>query len=192
PAPKKVAARKTVAKKALARKPVAKRSASKKTPARKPVAKRSALKKTVARKPPVKKAAVRKTAPKKEGARSRGRQAPPAGAWTETLRDGTQVRVRPITKNDAPLERAFITRLSPQSRRLRFLGQFGEPSDVLVRELTDLDWRRDAAFIAVVERDGEALEVGVSRYGLGPDGRSCECAVTVDDEWHGRGLAVIL
>jgi GNAT superfamily N-acetyltransferase len=102
------------------------------------------------------------------------------------------VLVRPITKKDVSLERAFIKRLSPQSRRLRFLGQIGEPSDRLLRDLTDLDWRRDAAYIALVHRDGEEREIGVSRYGLGPDGTSCECAVTVDDEWHGRGLAVVL
>ncbi|RYD17014.1 MAG: GNAT family N-acetyltransferase [Lysobacteraceae bacterium] len=116
----------------------------------------------------------------------------PALRWTETLRDGTHVLIRPITRADAALERAFISRLSPQSRRLRFLGQIGEPGDALIRSLVDLDWRRDAAFIALVHHDGAKREVGVSRYSLSPDGRSCECAVTVDDEWHGRGLAVVL
>jgi GNAT superfamily N-acetyltransferase len=116
----------------------------------------------------------------------------PAMRWTETLRDGTHVLIRPITRADAALERAFISRLSPQSRRLRFLGQIGEPGDALVRSLVDIDWRRDAAFIALVHHEGAKREVGVSRYSLSPDGRSCECAVTVDDEWHGRGLAVVL
>lgn len=118
--------------------------------------------------------------------------AAPLLRWTETLRDGTHVLVRPITRQDAALERAFLGRLSPQSRRLRFLGQIGEPGDALVRSLVDIDWRRDAAFIALVHHEGAKREVGVSRYSLSPDGRSCECAVTVDDEWHGRGLATIL
>ena len=49
--------------------------------------------------------------------------------WTATLKDGTRVLIRPIHKEDAALERTFLKRLSPESRRLRFLGQMGEPSD---------------------------------------------------------------
>lgn len=113
-------------------------------------------------------------------------------SWNETLADGTRVIIRPIRKEDAALERAFIRRLSPESRRLRFLGQMNEPSDALVRALTDIDYRRDAAFIALVHRDGEKLEIGVARFATSADGTSCECAVTVADEWRHRGLAVIL
>ncbi|WP_300620309.1 GNAT family N-acetyltransferase [Dokdonella sp.] len=110
----------------------------------------------------------------------------------ETLRDGSHVLIRPIHHEDADLEKTFIQRLSPQSRRYRFLGTIGEPSDDLVRRLTDVDYRRDAAFIALVHRDGEKREVGVSRFSLSADGRSCECAVTVADEWQHKGLGVVL
>lgn len=112
--------------------------------------------------------------------------------WMETLRDGSHVLIRPIHHEDADLEKTFIQRLSPQSRRYRFLGTIGEPSDDLVRRLTDVDYRRDAAFIALVHRDGEKREVGVSRFSLSADGRSCECAVTVADEWQHKGLGVVL
>lgn len=112
--------------------------------------------------------------------------------WTETLRDGTHVLIRPIHAADAALEKKFIERLSPASRRFRFLGSIGEPSDELLRHLTDVDYRRDAAFVALVHRDGEKREIGVSRFSLGADGRSCECAVTVADEWQGRGLGAVL
>ena len=130
-------------------------------------------------------------APAAQGARASG-TSPAGGHWVDTLRDGTQVLIRAITKQDEALERAFIKRLSPQSKRLRFLGQIGEPSDKLVRSLTDLDWQRDAAFIALVHRDSEKREIGVSRFSLSADGKTCECAITVDDAWHGRGLAVAL
>lgn len=112
--------------------------------------------------------------------------------WTETLRDGTHVLIRPIHAADAALEKHFIERLSPASRRYRFLGAIGEPSDELLRRLTDIDYRRDAAFVALVHRDGEKREIGVSRFSLGADGKSCECAVAVADEWQHRGLGVVL
>lgn len=121
--------------------------------------------------------------------------APPsrdAPSWTEVLADGTHVVIRPIRREDAALERAFIKRLSPESRRLRFLGQMNEASDALVKSLTDIDYRRDVAFIALVHRDGEKREIGVARYSTNQDASACECAVAVADEWRSRGLGVTL
>ncbi len=112
--------------------------------------------------------------------------------WTETLLDGTRVIIRPIRREDAALERAFLRRLSPESRRLRFLGQVSEAGDDLIRTLTDIDYRRDRAFIALVHRGGEKRVIGVARYSADDQRAVCECAVTVADEWRNRGLAVAL
>ena len=112
--------------------------------------------------------------------------------WVDTLRDGTHVIIRPIRREDTELERSFIQRLSPESRRMRFLGQMREPSDEVLRRLTDIDYRNEMAFIALVHRDGQTLEIGVARYSTSGNGRFCECAVTVSDEWHNKGLATLL
>jgi GNAT superfamily N-acetyltransferase len=112
--------------------------------------------------------------------------------WVDTLRDGTHVIIRPIHKEDAELERSFIKRLSPESRRMRFLGQVREPSDEMLRQLTDIDYKNEMAFIALVHRDGQTLEIGVARYSTSGDGKFCECAITVSDEWHHKGLATLL
>ncbi len=111
--------------------------------------------------------------------------------WEETLRDGSRVLIRALRRSDADLERAFIARLSPEFRRMRFLAQINEPSDALIRTLTDLD-EDDLAFIALVHREGQKREVGVSRYSMLPDRTSCECAVTVDDDWRNKGLGTAL
>lgn len=112
--------------------------------------------------------------------------------WTETLRDGSHVLIRSIQPTDIELERAFIEHLSPASRRFRFLGSFREPSEELLRRLTDIDYRRDVGFLALVHREGHKREVGVGRFSLSADGRSCECAVAVADEWQNKGLGVSL
>jgi len=109
-----------------------------------------------------------------------------------TLLDGSEVTVRALRKEDAALERDFIRNLSPESRWMRFLGQIGDPSDSLIRKLTELDYQHDMAFIALSNEGGITHEVGVSRYSLAPDGQSCECAVTVADTWQGKGLGTIL
>ncbi|HET7064695.1 MAG TPA: GNAT family N-acetyltransferase [Rudaea sp.] len=137
---------------------------------------------------------------RKSAAPARKRPRPAAGAkhagsefrWIDTLRDGTHVIIRPIRKEDAELERSFIKRLSPESRRMRFLGQMREPNEEMLRRLTDIDYKNEMAFIALVHRDGRTLEIGVARYSTSGDGKFCECAVTVSDEWHNKGLATLL
>jgi GNAT superfamily N-acetyltransferase len=112
--------------------------------------------------------------------------------WTETLRDRTRVVIRPITRADAAREREFIESLSPQTLRFRFLGQVRHPSTELIEHLTDLDYQRDVAFAAVVPDNADEKILGISRYGTSTDGTSCECAVTVRDDWHRRGLGTAL
>jgi GNAT superfamily N-acetyltransferase len=115
----------------------------------------------------------------------------PMSHWHETLRDGTRVLIRPIAKDDAALERTFLERLSPQSLRYRFLGQMNFSND-MIRRLTDIDYRREMAFVALRHEAGEKREIGVSRFCVSDDSTSCECAVVVADEWQGRGLGHLL
>jgi len=112
--------------------------------------------------------------------------------WSEALRDGTRVVVRPLTREDADRERDFIESLSPESLRFRFLGQARHPDAEFLARLTDIDYQRDVAFAAVAADDAGGKFLGVSRYGTTPDGISCECAVTVLDDWHRKGLGTLL
>ncbi|MEO9215094.1 MAG: GNAT family N-acetyltransferase [Rhodanobacter sp.] len=114
------------------------------------------------------------------------------GHWIDTLSDGTRVLVRPIRVEDRQLETDFIMRLSSESRRYRFLGDFKQPSKALLDQLVDVDDPQKAAFIALIHDDGHLREIGVSRFAAEPDGRSCECAITVSDDWNHRGLGVTL
>lgn len=112
--------------------------------------------------------------------------------WIEVLRDRTRVLIRPITAADRDIERAFIEGLSPQARRFRFLGQICSPSEQLLTQLTVLDDTHQVAFAAVISDASHEQLIGVSRYSTNASGDACECAVTVADEWQGRGLGVIL
>ena len=47
---------------------------------------------------------------------------PPDAGWHDTLADGTPVLIRPVRKQDASLERAFLRHLSEQGRHDRFVG----------------------------------------------------------------------
>ena len=114
-----------------------------------------------------------------------------AAAGTRSCYDGQSVLIREIRKQDAELERRFIERLSPTSRRFRFLGTLVSPSDRLLRQLVVLDPARDLALIALISEGAEQSEIGVARLSIEADD-TCEFAVTVADEWQHKGLGTLL
>jgi GNAT superfamily N-acetyltransferase len=118
--------------------------------------------------------------------------APDQPRWTETLRDGSQVVVRPLAQADREAERAFIEGLSPESRHFRFLCTIGHPTEALLDTLTHVDQLHKVAFAAVVPEGAHERIVGVSRYTTDRDRRHAECAVTVADEWQDKGLGTAL
>jgi L-amino acid N-acyltransferase YncA len=107
-----------------------------------------------------------------------------------TLRDGTEVAVRPVEAGDAELLRAGFERLSSQSRYRRFLTAMPELSTAAVRYLTEVDHRDHEALVAL-EQGGAG--VGVARYVRETrDPQAAEAAVTVVDDWQGRGVGSLL
>jgi len=104
------------------------------------------------------------------------------------LHDGTNIVIRPIRPEDAEIEETFIRNLSPQSKYFRFMHAMQELTpDMLVR-FTQIDYDREMAFVATMENNGKEAEIGVGRYVSNPDGKSCEIALVVGDEWRGHGI----
>ncbi|MGV8923635.1 MAG: GNAT family N-acetyltransferase [Thermomonas sp.] len=112
--------------------------------------------------------------------------------WTVTLRDGSSVLIRPINKLDKGIERAFIVGLTQESRRYRFLGSIGTPSERMIEDLTDIDHNQQVALVALVQEGTDERIVGVCRYGTSNDGQDCESAVTVEEDWQDKGLGTAL
>ncbi|MFA7281008.1 MAG: bifunctional acetate--CoA ligase family protein/GNAT family N-acetyltransferase [Sterolibacterium sp.] len=109
------------------------------------------------------------------------------------LRNGEELYLRPIRPEDATLELAFANRLSERSYFMRFFSAGRGLSPVMLARLTQVDYDRELALIALAQ-DGQGTQsiVGVSRYSANPDAESCEFAVTIDDQWNGRGVASLL
>lgn len=106
----------------------------------------------------------------------------------DQLPDGSNITIRPIRPEDAAIEQEFFRKLSAQSRYFRFMQRLNElTKDMLIR-FTQLDYSRELALIAVTDIDGEETEVGVARYTTNPDGKSCEFAVVIADQWQRLGI----
>jgi GNAT superfamily N-acetyltransferase len=107
------------------------------------------------------------------------------------LRDGSRVQVRPVRKADAGLLLRGFERLSEESRYRRFLCSMPELSEAMVRYLTDVDHHDHEAIVALDAATGEG--VGVARYVRDRNRpERAEAAVTVIDDWQGRGLGTLL
>jgi len=100
------------------------------------------------------------------------------------LRDGRSVRVRPIRPEDAGRELRFFDGLSDQSRYQRFMQYVKELSPRMLARFTQLDYDRELALVALWQ--GEFIAVG--RYAPNADGATAEFALTVADDWQGKGL----
>lgn len=109
-------------------------------------------------------------------------------ARSMSLRSGGTVWVRPIRPSDAPELRRGFERLSEQSRYRRFFTGMPTLSDALLRTLTEVDHVDEEALVAV-PRKGSRTIVGVARYVRDRDDpTTADLAITVADDWHGRGL----
>lgn len=111
--------------------------------------------------------------------------------WIEALKDGRHVLIRPLAEKDREREYAFIKRLSPESRHMRFLAHVNEPGAALLDQLMDTDNKQRTAYIALVHENGQLIEIGISRYAATAE-HECEIAVTVADEWTHLGLGTAL
>ena len=107
------------------------------------------------------------------------------------LRDGSAVLIRQVRSTDAALLADGFARLSAASRQMRFLGVKKELSAAELRYFTDVDHHDHEALGALDLAGGHG--VGIARYIRdASDPQAAEIAVTIVDEWQGRGLGTLL
>jgi acetyltransferase len=106
------------------------------------------------------------------------------------LRDGTRILVRPVRPEDEPLYGPFFAAVTPQDLRLRFFAPVKEFGHRFIARLTQIDYARAMAFVAIEETMGNML--GVIRLHADANYDSGEYAVLVRSDLKGRGLGYLL
>jgi acetyltransferase len=116
-------------------------------------------------------------------------------AWMRTMSlKGRAIHVRPVRPEDEPLFRAFFATIDPEDVRLRFFAPVREFSHAFLARLTQLDYARAIAFVALDEsatEEGRRM-LGAVRLHADANGESGEFAILVRTEARGTGLAYAL
>lgn len=105
------------------------------------------------------------------------------------IKNKKQVEVRPIRAEDAQAEVEFMKCLSRESKYFRFMHAVNDLTPEMLSRFTKLDYDREMAFGAFIQKKKKDKLLGVSRYAINPDKQSCEFAIVIADKYQGMGLA---
>jgi acetyltransferase len=106
------------------------------------------------------------------------------------LPNGTAVLVRPVRPEDEQLYAPFFARITADDLRLRFFSPMKEFSHAFIARMTQLDYARAMAFVALDQSSGDLL--GVARLHANADYDRGEYAVLVRSDMKGMGLGWLL
>jgi RimJ/RimL family protein N-acetyltransferase len=111
----------------------------------------------------------------------------------ERLPDGAPVLIRPIRADDKRMLTDGLRRLSDESVQRRFLTPKRSFSRTELRYLTEVDGRDHVALVAEHPSGPARRLIAVARFvRLAEDPDAAEVAITVADDWQGRGLGSLL
>lgn len=109
------------------------------------------------------------------------------------LKNGEQILIRPIRAEDEARHQVFDAALSAEDRYKRYFSQRGKMSHEEMAMLTQIDYEREMAFIAVRFNESEQQEtLAVIRATIDPDNIEAEFAMIVRSDLQGLGLGQIL
>ncbi|WP_238191585.1 bifunctional acetate--CoA ligase family protein/GNAT family N-acetyltransferase [Methylobacterium frigidaeris] len=108
-------------------------------------------------------------------------------AWERRIvLDGQAILVRPVRAEDEGLFEAFFRQVSAEDLRLRFFAPVRDFSHAFLARLTQLDYARAIAFVAIEEANGTMM--GAVRLHADANHETGEYAILVRSDLKGLGL----
>ncbi|CAH0529632.1 bifunctional acetate--CoA ligase family protein/GNAT family N-acetyltransferase [Vibrio hippocampi] len=109
------------------------------------------------------------------------------------LKHGKPVLLRPIKPEDEPLHAEFLTHVTREDLYKRFFSDVGEFDHAALANLTQIDYDREMAFVAIEDFNTPQPQIiGVCRVMLSADNHDGEFGILVRSQLKGHGLGRIL
>lgn len=107
--------------------------------------------------------------------------------WVE-MKNGDRCLFRPILPEDEPQLRQFIAQVTKEDLYYRYFSEINEFTHEDLANMTQIDYDREMAFVAVRRMDNAEEILGVTRAISDPDNVDAEFAVLVRSDLKGLGL----
>ncbi len=131
-------------------------------------------------------------APPPRGERLAIRPYPAELEETATMRSGQRVLMRPIRPEDERNHHELVSQVTREDLRFRFFTVVSEVPHSQMARLTQIDYVREMAFVAVPADDPGRETLGVVRIVADADNDAAEFAILVRSDIKGAGLGRLL
>jgi len=108
------------------------------------------------------------------------------------LKNGKGLFLKPATITDKSNITSFMSRLSKESLRMRFMAAISQVSEDIINNLCNGDFKDSGCLLAI---DGEGKEekvVGLGNYISMNNNRTAEVAFLIEDAFQGLGISTLL
>jgi RimJ/RimL family protein N-acetyltransferase len=112
--------------------------------------------------------------------------------WSETLRNGLEVTIRPLRPGDRDRVAAAVRQLGRESIYTRLFSYRTELTEAGLDRIMTVDPEREAALLVTFGAGNDETVIGSGRF-MGTAGtgsaRRAEIAFVVEEDYHGLGIA---
>jgi RimJ/RimL family protein N-acetyltransferase len=113
----------------------------------------------------------------------------------ETLKNGTAVRIRSVRADDKNRFIEMFRNLEAESIYTRFFHRKKTLTDAELKTVTEVDFENVVALAVTIGEGENETIIGAGRYVAFEDAsaqRTAEVAFTVEEDYHGQGMAGLL
>ncbi|EOW0743672.1 TPA: bifunctional acetate--CoA ligase family protein/GNAT family N-acetyltransferase [Proteus mirabilis] len=104
------------------------------------------------------------------------------------LRDNKPCFIRPILPEDEPLLKTFINQVTKEDLYYRYFSEISEFTHDDLANMTQIDYDREMAFVAIRHPHDDPEIIGVARAMADPDNQQAEFAILVRSDLKGNTL----
>ncbi len=108
------------------------------------------------------------------------------------LKNGQGLIFRPADLSDIPKVESFMTRVSRESLRMRFMASISQVSSDVIRQLCSGDFKTSGCLVALTGDNKDSKIVGLGNYIAGGNSHTAEVAFLIEDDFQGKGIGTLL